>query len=236
MNDLLRVVVADDHPLFLEGVVNTIKSCPDMEVAGQAKDAATALRLVKQFLPEVALLDIGMPGGGLQAARDIAATCPDTKIVMLTASEDEDDLLAARQVGVAGYALKGISARALVGVLRAVAAGDVYVAPELAWRMLGERTKPRETTLLDDLTGREREVLELVAIGLSNQEIGLRLGLAERTIKHYMTNVLSKLNLRSRVEVALLAQEAGIARHPSRHAGDVVFSAPRAGLVAGSSR
>ena len=236
MTDPIRVVVADDHPLFLEGVVTTINGCPDLHVAGQAKDAAGALQLVKQHLPEVVLLDIGMPGGGLQAAREIATACPATKIVMLTASEDEDDLIAARRVGVAGYALKGISARTLVGVLRAVAAGDVYVAPELAWRMLGERTKPREAGLLDELTGREREVLELVAVGLSNQEIGVRLGLAERTIKHYMTNVLAKLQLRSRVEVALLAQEAGLTRPPHRQAGDATLPAARIGLVGSHSR
>ena len=114
------------------------------------------------------------------------------------------------KAGACGYVLKGVSGRELLGVLRAVCAGEVYVPPSLAGRILGEMTKPRPPGLLDELSGREREVLELVAQGLGNQEIGRRLGLAEKTVKHYMTNILAKLQVRSRVEAALLASRAGL--------------------------
>ena len=149
-----------------------------------------------------------MPGGGLTAAREIAAACPATRIVMLTVSEDEDDLLAAVKAGASGYVLKGAGAGELVSVIRSVNAGEVYVAPALAWGMLRELQTPR-TSPFDELTEREREVLELVAEGLSNQEVGDRLGLAEKTIKHYMTNILGKLQVRSRVEAALLVAREG---------------------------
>ena len=141
---------------------------------------------------------------------------------MLTVSEDEDDLLAAMKAGASGYVLKGAAGSELADVLRKVHAGDVYVAPGLAWGLLREMSRPRSAPL-DELTAREREVLELVAEGLSNQEIGDRLGLAEKTIKHYMTSILGKLRVRSRVEAALVAYREGItpaARRTRRLAGD----------------
>jgi DNA-binding NarL/FixJ family response regulator len=179
-------------------------------VVGDAADAASALALVQQHLPDVVLLDITMPGGGIRAAADIATSAPATKIVMLTASEHEDDLLAAMKAGAKGYVLKGASARELIGVIRSVHGGDVYVAPALAWDLLRDMSQSRQKDPLAELTTREREVLELLATGLSNQEIATRLGLAEKTIKHHMTNILAKLQVRSRVEAALLAQRAGI--------------------------
>jgi DNA-binding NarL/FixJ family response regulator len=132
---------------------------------------------------------------------------------MLTVSEDEDDILAAMKAGASGYVLKGSSATEMASIIRSVHAGQVYVAPALAWGLLREMSKPR-TSPLDELTTREREVLELVASGLGNQEIGDRLGLAEKTIKHYMTNILGKLQVRSRVEAALLAAREGMGTAP----------------------
>ncbi|MBI4504621.1 MAG: response regulator transcription factor [Chloroflexi bacterium] len=210
MSDAISVIVADDHPLFLEGVVHSLRTADDIAVVGQAADAAGALRLAREHLADVVLLDIAMPGSGLQAARDIATACPATKIVMLTVSEDEDDLLSALKAGASGYVLKGVSARDLASVVRAVHRGEVYVAPALAGHILREMTKPRSLGPLSELTAREREVLELVAAGLSNHEIGGRLSLAEKTVKHYMTNILAKLQVRSRVEAALLAFKAGL--------------------------
>ncbi len=209
MTDTIRLVVADDHPMFRAGVVASLGATDDLDVVAQAGDAAEALRLAREHLPDVVLLDIAMPGGGLNAARDIAVACPATRVVMLTVSEDEDDILAAMKAGASGYVLKGAGAMELAGIIRSVHAGQVYVAPALAWGLLREMSKPR-TSPLDELTVREREVLELVASGLGNQEIGDRLGLAEKTIKHYMTNILGKLQVRSRVEAALLAAREGM--------------------------
>jgi DNA-binding NarL/FixJ family response regulator len=214
MSETIRVAVADDHPMFRAGVVGSLGDAEGIEVVGEASDAGSALALARAELPDVIILDIAMPGGGLVAAREIAAACPATRIVMLTVSEDEDDLLAAVKAGASGYVLKGAGASELVSVIRSVNAGEVYVAPALAWGMLREMQTPR-TSPFDELTEREREVLELVAEGLSNQEIGDRLGLAEKTIKHYMTNILGKLQVRSRVEAALLVAREGPPSHRS---------------------
>jgi DNA-binding NarL/FixJ family response regulator len=210
VTDSIRIVVADDHPLFREGVVTSLGSIADMCVVGQAENADEAVRLVRDEVPDLALLDIAMPGGGIEAARKIASVSPATRIVMLTVSEDEDDLLAAMKAGASGYVLKGVSARELAAVVRSVSAGDVYVAPSLAFGLLREMSKPPPSDPVAELSSRERQVLELVASGRSNQEIGIELGLAEKTIKHYMTNILTKLQVRSRVEAALLAARIGL--------------------------
>ena len=212
MSELIRVAVADDHPMFRAGVVMSLREEEGITIVGEAGDATAALSLAQSELPDVMVLDINMPGGGLEAARRIAVACPATRIVMLTVSEDEDDLLAAMKSGASGYVLKGAGGGELAAVIRSVHAGEVYVAPALAWGMLREMRTPR-TSPYDELTEREREVLELVAEGLSNQEVADRLGLAEKTIKHYMTNILGKLHVRSRVEAALLVARQG---SPSR--------------------
>jgi two-component system nitrate/nitrite response regulator NarL len=210
MADPIRVVVADDHPLFRDGVIASLRAADDIDVVAQAADAEGAVRLVREHLPDVVLLDVTMPGGGLEAARRISAACPATRIIMLTVSEDEDDLLLAMKAGASGYVLKGVSAHELIGVVRSVSAGEVYVAPPMAFALLQEMSRPRPADPLAELSVRERQVLELVATGLSNQEIGLKLGLAEKTVKHYMTNILGKLQVRSRVEAALMAHRAGL--------------------------
>ncbi len=212
MPDPIRVAVADDHPMFRAGVVMSLQGEDGLELVGEAADATSALELARRVLPDVILLDIAMPGGGHEAARWITAACPATRIVMLTVSEDEDDLLEAMKAGASGYVLKGAGASELAAVIRSVHAGEVYVAPALAWGMLRELRTPRSSPY-DALTDREREVLELVAEGLSNQEVGERLGLAEKTIKHYMTNILGKLQVRSRVEAALLVAREGPPPH-----------------------
>ncbi len=210
MGDPIRIVVADDHPLFREGVITSLRTAPDIEVVGQAADADEAVLVVREQMPDVALLDVTMPGHGLEAARKISTACPATRIVMLTVSEDEDNLLAAMKAGASGYVLKGVASAELISIVRAVSGGEVYVAPSLAFALLREMSKPRPADPLAELSARERQVLELVATGLSNQEIGNRLGLAEKTVKHYMTNILTKLQVRSRVEAALLAHRAGL--------------------------
>ena len=214
MSDKLSVVIVDDHPLFREGVASRIGMESDITVVGQGSTAEDAIHLAYDLLPDLLLLDINIPGSGLHAAQSIATGCPVVKIVMLTASEEEDDLVAALKAGARGYILKGVSAPELIRILRAVCAGEVYVSPSLATSLLLEMTgalpgSRTPTSPLSELTDREREILEGVAIGLSNKEIGLRLHLSEKTIKHYMTNVLQKLHVRNRVEAALLARRSG---------------------------
>jgi two-component system, NarL family, nitrate/nitrite response regulator NarL len=216
----IRIVVADDHPLFLDGLVATLSSDEEISVVATAGNAGDAVKAARENVPDLALLDVTMPGGGLEAARQITAACPDTRIVMLTNSEDEDDLVAAMKAGAKGYVLKGIAGLELRSVLKAVYAGDVYVAPGLAYVMLKEMTRPKTRNPFDDLTAREREVLELVAAGLSNAEIGGRLSLAEKTVKHYMTGILSKLQVGSRVEAALLAYKSGFGSSDDRSTDD----------------
>ncbi len=214
MSDSIRILIADDHPLFREGVAQSLASEPGFIVVGQAGSGEEAFTLVGDLLPDVLLLDVTMPGdGGIITAGKVAAAWPVVRIMMLTVSEDQDTLMAALKAGARGYVLKGVTARDLANAVRVVAGGDIYISPALAGGILFELTaNKQEDDPLTTLTDRERDILNLVAEGLTNREIGDRLHLAEKTIKHYMTNVLQKLHVRSRVEAALLAQKHGLAK------------------------
>lgn len=208
----VRVVVVDDHPLFRQGVLYTLSHAPGIEVVGDGDSGEQAVELVRECHPDVLLLDITMPSGdGLTAAARIAQSAPATRIVMLTASEEGDDLLAAIKAGARGYVVKGAGAQELIDAVNAVAQGSPYITPRMASHLLLEMTRQPSGNPLDELTERERQVLELVARGFSNKEVGEALNLAEKTVKHYMTSVLQKLHVRSRVEAALLAQKHGLA-------------------------
>ena len=211
MSEAIRVVVADDHPMFLDGLVATLAADDELLVVATVGDAGAAVRAVRHHSPDLALLDVAMPGGGLEAARQISAACPTTRLVMLTSSEDEDDLMAAMKAGARGYVLKGVAGRELRAILKSIHAGGTYLAPGLAYGALRGLSRPKATNPIDELTSRELDVLALVASGLSNAEIGGRMGLAEKTVKHYMTSILGKLGVVSRVEAALLAYKAGLA-------------------------
>lgn len=208
MTEPVRVVIIDDHPLFREGVAATLVSGGDLEVVGEGASAADALALATSLLPDLMLLDLNLPGGGLSAARQVASACPVTKIVMLTFSEEESDVLASLKAGARGYILKGVSGQELRRIVRGVQAGEVYITPTLAAGVLIEMagSDRQAQNPLNDLTPRERQILEGVASGHSNKEIGRDLDISEKTVKHYMTNVLQKLQVRNRVEAALLAQ------------------------------
>lgn len=212
MADTLRVIIADDHPLMREGVASALAAGDDIEIVGQGGTAHDAIALAREHLPDLALVDLAMPGGGLNAVRAIATACPVTNIVVLTVSEDEDDVLAALQAGARAYVLKGVGAGELTSILRGVVAGDVYVTPTLAAGLLAGivagAVDPSPPDPLSELSSREREILEHVANGDSNREIANNLALSEKTVKHYMTNILQKLQVRNRVEAALLAQRA----------------------------
>ncbi len=213
MSDPIRIIIIDDHPLFRHGVAQTLAANLGFQIVGQGETGNQALSLTCELLPDILLLDIGIPGGGIQTARSIAAACPATKIVMLTVSDDEENLAEALRAGARAYILKGVSSSELTNILNSVAAGEVYVTPGLANILLKESHIPDPivnlpTNNLMQLTSRELQILEHVATGASNREIASGLFLSEKTVKHYMTNILQKLQVRNRVEAALIAQRA----------------------------
>lgn len=217
--DSIRIVVIDDHPLFREGVSLALANSPGLAVVGEGGSAAEAIALAEQQRPDVILLDLSMPGGGLNALAAIMQRWPEAKAMVLTASESDDDVLAALRAGARGYVLKGVGGIALVDVVRGVAAGESYVSPALAARILVEMqnsvARVAETAEavdpLSTLTPREEQILRMVAEGNSNKEVGRLLDLQEKTIKHHMTRILQKLHVRNRTEAAMLLN-AGRAR------------------------
>ena len=207
MSVAIRIAVIDDHPMFREGAVQTLTCTEGIEVVGEGATAADALKVAEELRPDVMLLDISLPGGGVEAAASIARACPSVRAVMLTASESELDVASALQAGARGYILKGSSAAEVVETVRAIFKGESYVAPSLAARLLiqmGKRAEVDASKPGNDLTGREEEILSLVSRGMTNKEIANRLRLTERTVKHHMTSIMRKSNVRNRVEAMLM--------------------------------
>jgi len=208
----IRVVIAAEHPLYRDGVARALSDADGIEIVAKVGGIREAEAAVVEMRPAIILLDISPPGGGVQAARRILAAKSDVCVAMLTISERDDDVKAALDAGVCAYILKGIGGAELVQVVRDLADGGLYVTPALAARML--RSKPlrggagSDGSAIQDLTKREEDILRMLALGLSNREIGARVGLQEKTVKYYMTTVLQKLSVRNRVEAALVAQEA----------------------------
>jgi len=206
----VSIVVIDDHPLLREGVSTTLEAMDDFEVIGQGENYDDALRIAHQTMPDIILLDISMPGGGVGAARDIHAALPSIRLVMLTASEDEKDVMSALQAGASAYILKGIGGKELVDIVRRVSSGETFITPSLANSILlhsYNREPSPESSLLDKLNERESSILKALERGLTNRQIADELFLSEKTIKHYMTNILRKLQVKNRVEAALMSQK-----------------------------
>lgn len=211
MTNVIEILVVDDHPMFREGVVNSLQAMKEFKVVGETSTGEEALALALALMPDVVLLDVSMPGwNGIVTAEKIAMACPAVTIIMLTASEDKDKLLAALKAGARGYVLKGVSAKELAAVIRSAHAGEVYVSASLASEILVSLTKTKAPDPLQELTDREHEILQLVGTGLTNRAIGERISLSEKTIKHYVTNILHKLQVRNRVEAALYVAKHGL--------------------------
>lgn len=206
----IRIILADDHPIFRDGLVNSIEETGDFTVVGVGENAKDAIALANEHRPDVALLDLSMPGGGIAAAAEITRQTSASHVAMLTVSEDDADVTAALEAGAIGYILKGVSAEELRRVLSRVAQGEAHITPALAARVLNIMRKPRaaDKSPIESLTAREEQILRRVAKGMSNREIAEDLSLQEKTIKHYMTEILGKLQARNRVEAAIIAHEA----------------------------
>ena len=205
MTDPIRTLVADDHPLFREGVVHSLRVDAGFEVVAEAGSGQETLEKVTLLRPDLVLLDISMPGlSGIDTARLIAASCPQTRIMMLTVDDRGPSLLAALKAGAHGYVLKGVVAKELREIARRIADGEAYVPPALAAELLSEMSAPRLADAFSTLTNREVGVLELVGQGLSNRAIGECLFIAEKTVKHHMGSILVKLQVRSRTAAALI--------------------------------
>jgi two-component system, NarL family, nitrate/nitrite response regulator NarL len=207
--DKIRLAIVDDHSIFREGMLSVLSTEPDVEIVGQGASADDAVRLAHDFLPDIIFLDISMPGGGLNAAQSIVEKYPVVKIIILTGSEGESHVMTALKTGARAYVLKGVTARELVNIMHTVQSGEIYVTPTLAANLLsemstGSRNEPTESTF-EKLTEREHEILTLIAAGTSNKEIGLQLHLTEKTVKHYVTNILQKLQVHNRVQAAIIA-------------------------------
>ena len=204
-----RVVIADDHPLYREGVARSLSETGLFTIVGEAANGPDALALVRAQKPDVVLLDISMPGGGIATLAQIMALDTPPRVAMLTVSEDDDDIMQALKTGALGYILKGVGSRELVQIVTDLAEGRSYVAPSLAIKMMAAMNAPRMAPVksdLDNLTKREENILRLVSLGKSNKEVANDLELQEKTIKHYMTAILQKLQVRNRTEAAIMAK------------------------------
>ena len=211
MHQRIRVAVVDDHPLFRDGVVQTFGNNQGLDIVAMGENRDDAVKIVREVGPDILLLDIQLPGGGIEAAQAIHAMSSTTKVIMLTSSESEDHVSAALEAGACGYVLKGVSGVELMNTIRAVQNGDTYVTPVLAARMLtsihrrSTASKTQSTVFV--LTPREEDILDCVAVGQTNKEIAIQLNISEKTVKHYMTTIMHKLQVRNRVEAAVKARQ-----------------------------
>lgn len=236
----IRVLLVDDHTLFRSGIRSLLQSYACFEIVGEAGDGREGIRLAGQLRPDVALLDNNMPGlSGREAARLLLEEAPETRVLMLTVSEDADDLIETLRAGACGYLLKNIQAETLVSAIKTAAQGESVVSPQMMGKLLGGVRSAAGRTVagaaaapalavggrstaagtaeggdVDRLSPREREILQFIARGQSNKEIARALDLSESTVKIHVQNMLRKLNLSSRVQAAVFAVEHGIGQSP----------------------
>ena len=212
MQRKIRVGVVDDHPLYRDGVIFALESEADMEIIAQGETAGDAYQIALDQSPDVLLLDMNMPGGGINAVSKIALRCPSTKTLMLTVVDNEDEVRTVLRKGARGYLLKGTSSSELANAIRVVSRGQNYVSPSFAAQLImsrgAEESVSRDATgKFPELSEREEQILLLIHQGLSNRLIGDELGLTEKTVKGYVTSIMEKLHVRNRVEAAMIAAE-----------------------------
>ena len=214
----VRVLLVDDHALFRSGIRALLQEYPDFEIVGETADGMEGVKRAKQLRPDVVLLDLNMPGvSGSDALRLMLQDSGEVHVLMLTVSEDADDLLDTLRAGAAGYLLKNIEADTLANAIRMAARGEPVISQPMMSKLLAvhnERssTPAADTAALGKLTPRERDILVCVAKGLSNKQIARDLEVAESTVKIHVQSILKKLQLNSRVQAAVFAVEHGVAR------------------------
>lgn len=213
MTEKIRVLLVDDHTLFRSGICSLLQRHDDFEVVGEAGDGLEGIKRARSLRPDVVLLDLHMPGvSGLQAVKVMAEEIPDVQVLMLTVSEDAQDLMDALRAGASGYLLKNIETDMLVDAIRRAARGESVVSQQMTAKLIqGVRSpqKPEAAGERDRFSPRERDIMVSLAMGESNKEIARRLDLAESTVKIHVQNIFKKLNMSSRVQVALYAVEHG---------------------------
>jgi two-component system NarL family response regulator len=213
----IRVLIADDHALFRKGIESLVSSEPGFEVVGEATSGAHAVTQAMELLPDVVLMDLSMPdGGGLEATRRIKENAPGVHIIMLTASDDGEDLLAAVKSGAHGYLLKKIDPKVLFSTIRGVMRGEPAISPRMAGRLLDELARLSHPRRGQDLSARELEVLTLVVQGKTNKEIASVLAVAENTVKNHLKSILEKLEVENRVQAACLAIRERLVPQPKK--------------------
>jgi DNA-binding NarL/FixJ family response regulator len=210
----IRIVLADDHPVYRDGLRALIDRSPDLELVGEAATGLEVVAMAASGTPDVILMDIAMPGiTGIEATRQILQTQPDVRILVLTMSEDDDSLFAAMRAGARGYLPKDADSQDLVRAIRAVAVGDVIFGESMATRLQSffraDRVRPASDPF-PELTDREDEVLELIARGRSNTEIARRLEISDKTVRNHVANIFNKLHVADRSQAIVRAREAGL--------------------------
>ncbi len=212
MSETIRVLVVDDHVVVREGLCALITARPDMKVVGEAADGIEAVLQARSQQPDVILMDLAMPRrGGIEATQEIKQENANARILVLTSFAEDKNVFLAIKAGAQGYLLKDSSSRDLIEAIRAVYQGELSLQPSIALKVIRELSRPTDLPLAEQpLTGREVEVLKLVAQGLSNQEIAEELVISERTVTTHVSNILAKLHLANRTQAALYAIREGL--------------------------
>jgi DNA-binding NarL/FixJ family response regulator len=215
--DTLRILVAEDHPLFRKGVISLLSSVPDFDVVGEATTGAEAVAHATKLQPDVVLMDLQMPGGnGIEATREIVHESPSIRVLVVTLFEDDDSVFMALKAGARGYVLKDADEDELVRAIRAVGRGEAIFSPAVAERVLayfaGSMRPAAPPRVFPTLTDREREILNLIARGHPNPSIARELSLSTKTVGNYVSNIFTKLQVADRAQAMIRAREAGLGR------------------------